>query len=299
MFDVTVQTEANPEVVDVARHLLHHALPVTLRDDRFEDTWVNESNAEGSNFVAAVATGGHHPVGYVGGRLTRGRLQLDALVSTHSPWPADIVFDTLLDAAVDQVLHRPDEIDTIEVWGKPAHPWHATVAEAHGFTELRSLLQMRCPLPVGVEPLPTRSFVPGIDDRSLIEVNNRAFRGHPDQGGWTQQTLAARMAEPWFDAEGVRLHEIDGRIAGFCWTKIHEEPPLGEIFAIGVDPDFHGRGLGVPMTASGLEWLGARGLGVGMLYVESDNVPAIRTYERLGFTTVRVDRAWHRQAKRA
>ncbi len=299
MFDVTVHSEADPDVVGVARHLLDHALPVTLSDDRFDDSWVGEANATGSRYVAAIAIGAHHPVGYVGGRVNRGRLQLDALVSTHSPWPADDVFDSLLDAALEEALHRADPVEAIEVWGKPAHPWHATVVAQHGFTELRSLLQMRCPLPVDAEPLPTRAFVPGSDDRALIEVNNRAFEGHPDQGGWTQETLAARMAEPWFDPEGVRLYEVEGRIAGFCWTKIHERPPLGEIFAIGVDPDHHGRGLGVPMTASGLEWLARRGLEVGMLYVESDNVPAIRTYERLGFATVRIDRAWHRRAKRA
>jgi mycothiol synthase len=102
------------------------------------------------------------------------------------------------------------------------------------------------------------------------------------------------MAEPWFEPGGLRLHEREGRLAGFCWTKIHRRPTgdLGEIYVIGVDPDFHGRGLGVPMTAAGLQWLSARGLRTGMLYVEAGNLPAIATYERLGFSVVRTDRAW-------
>ena len=63
---------------------------------------------------------------------------------------------------------------------------------------------------------------------------------------------------------------------------------------IGIDPDFHGQGLGVPMTAAGLHWLSDHGLDTGMLYVEADNAPALRTYERLGFVRFRTDRAWAR-----
>lgn len=303
MFDVRVESEADEEVVGVARHLLDHALEAHLRDDRFDDRWVREVNADHQHFYAAIAIGDHHPVGYVGGYVDRGRLQLDALVSPHSPWQPDVVFDGLLGAVVEQATDPTEPkrtaFDVIEVWGKPAHAWHASVVERHGFTELRSLMQMRCPLPVTAEPLPTRAFVPGVDDDALIEVNNRAFAGHPDQSGWDRSTLADRMAEPWFEPDGVRLYERDGRLAGFCFTKIHQDPPLGEIFAIGVDPDFHGQGLGVPMTAAGLHWLHEMGLDTGMLYVEADNHPAVRTYERLGFDTVRVDRAWVRSIDRA
>jgi mycothiol synthase len=173
------------------------------------------------------------------------------------------------------------------VWVEETTPEDLARAEALGQRIVRQLHQLRRSLPLDeTTTLVTRPFRPGEDDAAWLEVNNRAFAWHPDQGGWTQEVLDGRLAEPWFDPEGFLLHEVDGRLAGFCWTKVHadEDPPLGEIYVIAVDPDFGGRGLGRDLTIAGLDHLAGRGLTVGMLYVESTNEPALRLYEALGFT---------------
>ncbi len=291
MLDVEVTEEAGEGIVSCARHLLEHALPFDDRDDRFSETWEAEISEPGSGFLAALGRAENgHPIGLVAGSRGRDHLQLDALVSDNDNWPNGQVLDTLLDALAPMM----DDAPSVELWGKPAQPWHDEVAIRRGFEPVRALHQMRCPLPVSSPSIETRPFVPGHDDEALRQVNNRAFLGHPDQGDLSPADLADRLAEPWNDPEGIRLHEVDGEVVGFCWTKIHHEQGLGEIYAIGLDPSVHGRGLGVPMTVSGLEWLNAQGLETGMLYVEADNVPAIRTYERIGFHISRTDRAWRR-----
>ncbi len=281
-------------LAETARAVLDLALAPPLRDDRF-DGW-----QPGPDLVAAIAVDGDGPIGLVGGSLDRGRLQLDALVVAHRSEPGRLL-DRLLDAVEPAIAASPAH--TVELWARPAEPWHELVAEQRGFTELRALHQLRCSLPVDAPSLPTRAFEPGRDEQRLLDVNNRAFSDHPDQGGMTLDDLADAASQPWFDPDGIRLYPdpdaADGRLAGFCWTKIHEprdegEPRLGEIYAIGIDPDHHGRGLGAPMTAAGLSWLADRGLTTGMLYVEADNEPALRTYARLGFEQHRTDRAWSR-----
>ena len=107
--------------------------------------------------------------------------------------------------------------------------------------------------------------------------------------------LRERLAEPWVDLDGFVVHEHYGRMAGFCWTKVHadHDPVLGEIYVIAVDPDFHGMGLGKALTLAGLQWLhDERGITTGNLYVDASNTSAVRLYEKLGFTLHHVDRAY-------
>jgi mycothiol synthase len=178
-------------------------------------------------------------------------------------------------------------------WATGGDEVAAAASLATGFTAERELLQLRRPLPVDeAADLPVRAFVVGEDEEAWLAVNNRAFAWHPEQGGWTMDDLIEREQEPWFDPEGFLLHEVDGQLLGFCWTKVHaaEAPPLGEIFVIAADPST--RGLGRPLTLAGLDHLHRTGITVGMLYVDATNEAGRRLYDSLGFEVHHVDRSF-------
>ncbi len=210
------------------------------------------------------------------------------------------VRDALLQAVVDEVLHLGGGV--VRLWSAHASPSDDALASAHGFRVERNLIQMRCPLPASRgtgrsasdPPVPIRPFRPGLDEPAWLATNNRAFARHPEQGHWDMRRLLEREQEPWFDPNGFLLLEESGRIAGSCWTKIHPDadPPMGEIYVIGVDPAFHGRGWGRALTLAGLDWLAAAGMAVGMLYVDAENVPAVSMYHSIGFADDHVDRAY-------
>ncbi|MGO8860805.1 MAG: mycothiol synthase [Acidimicrobiales bacterium] len=173
-------------------------------------------------------------------------------------------------------------------------------AEAHalGFGPERDLLQMRVPLPLAPDavaaarPVETRAFRPGQDDEAWLTVNNRAFEGHPEQGGWTLDDLHERMRADWFDPNGFLVADRpDGSgMIGSCWTKLHRD--MGEIYVISVDPSHHGEGWGRALTVAGLQWMAGQGVGVGMLYTTASNTAAVALYESLGFTIDHVDRSY-------
>jgi mycothiol synthase len=206
----------------------------------------------------------------------------------------------LLGAAVTRVAESGGGL--VRLWVPWAGPDADQWAMSAGFAHERDLLQLRCSLPLasdGRPPLRTRPFRPGQDELAWLRANNRAFADHPEQGGWDLDILKAREVEPWFDPAGFLVRDEEGAIAGWCWTKIHSatDPPMGEIYVIGVDPDFQGRGWGRALTRAGLDWLARAGLSVGMLYVDDANAPAVALYGSLGFTEHHRDRAYRRHVE--
>ena len=109
-------------------------------------------------------------------------------------------------------------------------------------------------------------------------------------------TSAVESFEATIERLRALFDERDGRLAAFCWTKLHrdasgERDEAGEIYVIAVDPDFRGLGLGSELTVAGLESIHDRGVTSALLYVDAANTAAVAMYERLGFDVSRRDRA--------
>ena len=220
----------------------------------------------------------------------------DLSITVPSKYPEELLIGDLNQIINPVTGSHPDK-KRVQIWLENARESDTEQLKKLSFSPYRDLLQMRCQLPTPLEGLETRPFHRGIDETSFLEVNSRAFHWHPEQGTLNIEKLTDIFQEDWFEEKGFRLYEIDGKLAGFCWTKIHFESTgnIGEIFAIAVDPKFHGKGLGKPLTVSGLQHIASKGITSGMLYVESDNLPAIHVYNQIGFRIHTINRAFHNQ----
>ncbi|MCL4448898.1 MAG: mycothiol synthase [Actinobacteria bacterium] len=210
--------------------------------------------------------------------------------------PSDAVAVKLLSAALEEIVAMGG--GRVYYWVPKPTPFDDMLSDAAGFIHDRDLLQMRRALPledsIQRPHIQLKPFESEKDNSAWLEVNNKAFLTHPEQGGWTMETLIERQSEPWFDAKGFLVYEQLGRLIGSCWTKIHSDqsPPLGEIYVVSVDPDYQGKGLGRQLTVAGLDWLTSRGLDTAMLYVDLTNEKALNLYKSIGFIKDHTDRAY-------
>jgi ribosomal protein S18 acetylase RimI-like enzyme len=90
------------------------------------------------------------------------------------------------------------------------------------------------------------------------------------QGEWARTTVEASTS----DDQPAREAE----------EETHAHDPIGEIYIMGVHPDYSGRGFGSAITIAGLQHIRYHGIFSAMLYVESQNESALKLYRGLGFT---------------
>jgi GNAT superfamily N-acetyltransferase len=106
------------------------------------------------------------------------------------------------------------------------------------------------------------------------------------------------------DTHALTIAERDGRLAGFTYIGPYEgvarddlgapepdRPELGELYAIHLDPDEQGHGVGKALMVQALAALHRRGCRRAVLWVLAGNAHARRFYERGGWAPDGFERA--------
>ena len=296
-FDVRRHLDAS-ERDDVDR-LLHDAWRADGTRPMSDHLWLDlrEGGRKGFAGVIARDSGHSHVVGYCQVSRGNGSWAIDLVVHPHHRYDMNEIGPRLLDEAVAVVAAEGG--GHVHWWVFEANNAHTELAKSAGFTPGRHLLQMRRALPLEPEHSETADglvlvpFVPGADEEEWLALNNAAFADHPEQGGWTPDTIRSRENEQWFDPSMFLVHRSDGRMDGFCWMKLHhDEHVTGEIYVIGVHPATVSRGLGRRLAVAGINRAAAAGATEAMLYVDSDNARAVAMYRSLGFATHHTEHAF-------
>lgn len=199
----------------------------------------------------------------------------------------------------------------LRAWVHGDKPAAAALLQRAGFTPVRSLLRMILdpsrlseaiadtpPLPGSVR---LETFDPSHPShaKDWVRVNSRAFAAHPEQGAVTLDDFRTLTQEPWFDAHDLFLAYEDtpeSPLAGFTWVKTtrDELQTETELYVIGVDPSFAGRGLGAALLGVTLRRMAEHHPDRITLYVDGDNAAARSLYQRVGFTVEQESTQWER-----
>ena len=290
---LTIRVARPPEPTDLAlARSLEAAASEVDRHESFGAAVWRDLESPGPESFSLIATDDESPAGFLHCFPSDSFSvphRAGGIVIPPSHRENGVVARALLEAAVNELEREGGQAQDARpfvVWVPGADDTTDATFASVGFTREREQLQMRVDLPLEEVPrwpdgVSVRAFRPGEDEDAWLHVNNRAFRQHPDQGGWVRDTLLRREAEAWFDPEGFLLAFDTEGLAGFCWTKVHDERDpasrLGEIFVIGVDPDRQGTGLGRALVVAGLEHLErVRSCPTGLLYVDGANEAALR-----------------------
>ena len=81
------------------------------------------------------------------------------------------------------------------------------------------------------------------------------------------------------------MADVDGVPVGFAAVGLarHDQQRRGEVYAINVDPDWIGRGVGQPLFSAAVAALADFGFTEFVLWVVRENARARRFYERNGW----------------
>ena len=160
--------------------------------------------------------------------------------------------------------------------------------EERGWAHIRTHLHLRregtepanVPVPDGM----TLRLAKPADAPAVTDVQNTAFTGSWGYAPNTPEEIAYRIFElPDLRPDPVVLLEEDGSLVGYCWCHREAADAPGIVGMVGVLPGLQGKGLGRAVTGAGMDALlelGSPGLEIT---VDSENPPAIRVYESLGF----------------
>ncbi len=96
------------------------------------------------------------------------------------------------------------------------------------------------------------------------------------------------------DTEDIQIIvvEIEGRVAGFSAISFHPEDFLGQVYMIGVDPEYQQRGIGTALMEESLNIIKQKGFELAMVETGGDpgHASARKTYESMGFQRIPVAR---------
>jgi len=208
-----------------------------------------------------------------------------------------------LSVAVEQA--RQESIDCLYFLADADEAETVRAAEANGFALVDVRLTLDCaidraaktvPSPVDGTIRPARSEdLPRL--MALARLSHRQTRFHADPR--FDPARSDELYAQWIE------RSVGGDLADAVWVVDVDQTPRGYITAsrgaavtsiglIAVDPEYRGRGYGDRLLRTMIHWSASQGADLVSVVTQGRSAPAVRFYERAGFTASTVEFWYHR-----
>ena len=151
------------------------------------------------------------------------------------------------------------------------------------------------PTYVGLTTLEYRLLQPG-EEEKLAQIQNSCFEGTWGYNPNSVEEISYHINLASCCPQDVVLACDGDKVVGYCWTRTIYEADTnerkGQVFMLGLAPDYRGKGIGKEVLAAGLSCLKSRGLRVAELTVDSRNKAACILYRSFGFK-VQTSTLWY------
>ena len=209
----------------------------------------------------------------------------------------------ILDWAEVQTRSRMEPGSETRLWNSaPAGNVSAIrLLEVYGYQPIRTFRQMTIDLDPSFDagPVPDgvtiRRHVAGVDGPAAFAVIDAAFATHfgyfeeSFEEWWAQQ----QADETWDPTLGL-VAELEGEIVGASNNGVIDG--TGHVFELGVLPESQGRGIGRALLRHSLAMFAARGIRIGRLGVDTENVTgAFELYRSVGMVPYREHRVFEKR----
>lgn len=168
----------------------------------------------------------------------------------------------------------------------------ASMLEDAGFHSTRTYLHMlwneETPPSMQVPPEYSVNIYTSQDAQKLTDIQNAAFTGSWGFCPNTLQEIEYRTNMSNTRHECIVFLENEACVVGYCWGCLgpNEGNTRGIISMIGIDPHYRGKGLSQIILTAGINKLNELSLDGISLHVDSNNSPAIKLYQSVGFREI-------------
>lgn len=130
--------------------------------------------------------------------------------------------------------------------------------------------------------------------KALARLNHTESRFFKDNN--FDKSKSEKLFELWIDRNTgsessiIIISEFESDISGYIALSYQDN--IGVIELIGVDPKYRGKGLGVNLILSALEWFKFKNIYNINVVTQGTNIPALRMYSKCGFSPIQ-SKSWY------